>query len=242
MYQLSINSATSFVRTALDELTTVEEIGMLVDADAVNLQRLVVNSICEAVVKTHMGASPSMISGIVATVSKAKEEEANPEAAEEEANPEAEEDPVFSTELDPTSGVVTITMLKDTLRVVSVQAEDSPVVVCNIYPEHSAEGRKQLNKYVRGVSDDPRVVMQKRWSDTYKPILKYYSTEQTTCPEITLEYIPYPVLQDAMVDVSPQLEYAVLNELVAMVLDSVKEHDKAALYRAKATAIMEGKQ
>ena len=231
MYQLSINSATSFVRTALDELTTVEEIGMLVDADAVNLQRLVVNSICEAVVKTHMGASPSMISGIVATVSKAKEEE---------ANPEAEEDPVFSTELD--SGVVTITMLKDTLRVVSVQAEDSPVVVCNIYPEHSAEGRKQLNKYVRGVSDDPRVVMQKRWSDTYKPILKYYSTEQTTCPEITLEYIPYPVLQDAMVDVSPQLEYAVLNELVAMVLDSVKEHDKAALYRAKSTAIMEGKQ
>lgn len=233
MYQLSINSATSFVRTALDELTTVEEIGMLVDADAVNLQRLVVNSICEAVVKTHMGASPSMISGIVATVSKAKEEE---------ANPEAEEDPVFSTELDPTSGVVTITMLKDTLRVVSVQAEDSPVVVCNIYPEHSAEGRKQLNKYVRGVSDDPRVVMQKRWSDTYKPILKYYSTEQTTCPEITLEYIPYPVLQNAMVDVSPQLEYAVLNELVAMVLDSVKEHDKAALYRAKSTAIMEGKQ
>lgn len=233
MYQLSINSATSFVRTALDELTTVEEIGMLVDADAVNLQRLVVNSICEAVVKTHMGASPSMISGIVATVSKAKEEE---------ANPEAEEDPVFDTELDLTSGVVTITMLKDTLRVVSVQAEDSPVVVCNIYPEHSAEGRKQLNKYVRGVSDDPRVVMQKRWSDTYKPILKYYSTEQDTCPEITLEYIPYPALQDAMVDVSPQLEYAVLNELVAMVLDSVKEHDKAALYRAKATAIMEGKQ
>ena len=232
MYQLSINSATSFVRTALDELTTVEEIGMLVDADAVNLQRLVVNSICEAVVKTHMGASPSMISGIVATVPK----------AEEEANPEAEEDPVFSTELDTTSGVVTITMLKDTLRVVSVQAEDSPVVVCNIYPEHSAEGRKQLNKYVRGVSDDPRVVMQKRWSDTYKPILKYYSTEQTTCPEITLEYIPYPVLKDAMVDVSPQLEYAVLNELVAMVLDSVKEHDKAALYRAKSTAIMEGKQ
>lgn len=230
MYQLSINSATSFVRTALDELTTVEEIGMLVDADAVNLQRLVVNSICEAVVKTHMGASPSMISGIVATVSK----------AEEEANPKAE-DPVFDTELDTTSGVVTITMLKDTLRVVSVQAEDSPVVVCNIYPEHSAEGRKQLNKYVRGVSDDPRVVMQKRWSDTYKPILKYYSTEQDTCPEITLEYIPYPVLQDAMVDVSPQLEYAVLNELVAMVLDSVKEHDKAALYRAKSTAIMEGK-
>lgn len=235
MYQLSINSATSFVRTALDELTTVEEIGMLVDADAVNLQRLVINSICEAVVKTHMDASPSMISGIVATAKDAMKEEADSEA-------EVEADPAFEVELDPTSGVVTITMLKDTLRVVSVQAEDSPVVVCNIYPEHSAEGRKQLNKYVRGVSDDPRVVMQKRWSDTYKPILKYYSTEQTTCPEITLEYIPYPVLQDAMVDVSPQLEYAVLNELVAMVLDSVKEHDKAALYRAKSTAIMEGKQ
>jgi hypothetical protein len=150
-------------------------------------------------------------------------------------------EPVFEAKLE-TDGAVTIEMLTDTLRVVSVQADDSSVVVTAIYPEHSTEGRKQLNKYVRGVSDDPRVIMQKRWSDQYKPILKYYSTEQATCPKMTVEYIPYPVLSEAIVLVSPRLEYAVLNELAAKVLDSVNQHEKAALYRAKSQAIMVGKE
>lgn len=217
MYQLSIISATAFVRTALDELTTVEETGMLVDADAVNLQRLVVNSIVEAVVKTHQGALSVLIDGNIGVQG---------------------ED--YTAELDD-NGVITITMLQDTLRVASIQAADSPVVLTDIVPEDSAEGRKQLNEYVRGVSDDPRVVLQKRWSDPYRPIMKYYSTEEDTCPAISLEYVPYPVLEEAVISISPQLEYAVLNELVAMVLDSVNQHDKAALYRAKSQAIMEGK-
>ena len=217
MYQLSIISATAFVRTALDELTTVEETGMLVDADAVNLQRLVVNSIVEAVVKTHQGALSVLIDGNIGVQG---------------------ED--YTAELDD-NGVITITMLQDTLRVASVQAADSPVVLTDIVPEDSAEGRKQLNKYVRGVSDDPRVVLQKRWSGPYRPIMKYYSTEEDTCPAISLEYVPYPVLEEAVISISPQLEYAVLNELVAMVLDSVNQHEKAALYRAKSQAIMEGK-
>lgn len=217
MYQLSIISATAFVRTALDELTTVEETGMLVDADAVNLQRLVVNSIVEAVVKTHQGALSVLIDGNIGVQG---------------------ED--YTAELDD-NGVITITMLQDTLRVASVQAADSPVVLTDIVPEDSAEGRKQLNRYVRGVSDDPRVVLQKRWSGPYRPIMKYYSTEEDTCPAISIEYVPYPVLEEAVISISPQLEYAVLNELVAMVLDSVNQHEKAALYRAKSQAIMEGK-
>ena len=216
MFQLSINSATFFVRTALDELATVEEIGMLVDADAVNLQRLVVNSIVEAVVRTHQGASSLLIDGKTGVL-----------------------DEDYTAELGD-HGVITITMLKDTLRVASLQAGDSSVVVSDLVPENSAEGRKQFNKYVRGVSDDPRVVLQKRWSEPYKPVMKYYSTEATTCPEIYLEYIPYPVLDESVVLISHQLEYAVLNELTAMILDSVKEHDKAAIYRAKSQAIMKG--
>lgn len=217
MYQLSIISATAFVRTALDELTTVEETGMLVDADAVNLQRLVVNSIVEAVVKTHQGALSVLIDGNIGV-----------------------QGGDYTAELDD-NGVITITMLQDTLRVASIQAADSPVVLTDIVPEDSAEGRKQLNRYVRGVSDDPRVVLQKRWSAPYRPIMRYYSTEEDTCPAISLEYVPYPVLEEAVISISPQLEYAVLNELVAMVLDSVNQHDKAALYRAKSQAIMEGK-
>ena len=114
MFQLSINSATSFVRTALDELTTVEEIGQLVDADAVNLQRLVVNTIVEAVVKTHQGAASVLVDGLkgVAGVD-------------------------FNAELDD-NGVITITLLQATLRVASIQAGDSPVVLTDIVPENSA--------------------------------------------------------------------------------------------------------
>ncbi len=217
MYQLSIISAASFVRTALDELETVEEIGLLVDADAVNLQRLVVNSIVEAVVKTHQGAASVLVDGNIGVLG---------------------ED--YTAELED-NGVIVITMLQDTLRVASVQAGDSPVVLTDIVPENSAEGRKQQNKYVRGVPDDPRLVLQKRWSEPYRPVMKYYSTEEDTCPDITLEYIPYPILNEAVIDICPQLEYAVLNELTAMILDSVNQHEKAALYRAKAQAIMEGK-
>lgn len=217
MYQLSIISAASFVRTALDELETVEEIGLLVDADAVNLQRLVVNSIVEAVVKTHQGAASVLVDGNIGVLG---------------------ED--YTAELED-NGVIVITMLQDTLRVASVQAGDSPVVLTDIVPENSAEGRKQQNKYVRGVPDDPRLVLQKRWSEPYRPVMKYYSTEEDACPDIILEYIPYPILNEAVIDICPQLEYAVLNELTAMILDSVNQHEKAALYRAKAQAIMEGK-
>lgn len=217
MYQLSIISAASFVRTALDELETVEEIGLMVDADAVNLQRLVVNSIVEAVVKTHQGAASVLVDGNIGVLG---------------------ED--YTAELED-NGVIVITMLQDTLRVASVQAGDSPVVLTDIVPENSAEGRKQQNKYVRGVPDDPRLVLQKRWSEPYRPVMKYYSTEEDACPDIILEYIPYPILNEAVIDICPQLEYAVLNELTAMILDSVNQHEKAALYRAKAQAIMEGK-
>lgn len=216
MYQLSITSATSFVRTVLDELATVEEIGMLVDVDAVNLQRLVVNSIVEAVVRTHQKASSLLIDGKIGVL-----------------------DEDYTAELGE-NGVIKITMLQDTLRVASIQAADSPVVLTDIVPEDSAEGRKQLNKYVRGVSDDPRLVLQKRWSEPYRPIMKYYSTEEETCPEIVLEYVPYPVLEEAVISISPQLEYAVLNELTAMILDSVNLHEKAAIYRGKSQAIMKG--
>lgn len=217
MYQLSIISAASFVRTALDELETVEEIGLLVDADAVNLQRLVVNSIVEAVVKTHQGAASVLVDGNIGVL-----------------------DEDYTAELED-NGVIVITMLQDTLRVASVQAGDSPIVLTDVVPENSAEGRKQQNKYVRGVPDDPRLVLQKRWSEPYRPVMKYYSTEEDTCPDIILEYIPYPILNEAVIDICPQLEYAVLNELTAMILDSVNQHEKAALYRAKAQAIMEGK-
>ena len=216
MYQLGVNAACAFVRTALDELTTVEEIGFLVDADAVNLQRIVENCIVEAVVRTHQNALPLLIDGV-----------------------EGVDGVDFDAKYE-NDGSVTITMLQDTLRIASVRTSDpiSPVV-CTLVAEDSPKGRMQMSKYTRGVYDDPCVVLAKVWNDTYQSILRYYSVDGK--PEIYVEYIPYPVITDSMVNISARLEYAVLNEIVAMVLDSVNEHQKAALYRAKSQAIMEGK-
>ena len=214
MHQLGLDTACTFVRTTLDELTTVEETGFLVNADAVNLQKLVENSLVEAVVKTHLIASHLLIEG----------EDLN--AGEG-----------FYAEYE-TDGSITITLSRDTLRVISVKVEGSPIV-CTMVPEDSPEGRMQMNPYTRGVADDPRVVMAKVRSDSYRPVLHFYSVEGT--PDVLVECIPYPKIEGNGVAIASRLEYAVLNELVAMVLDSVNEHDKATLYRAKSQAIMEGK-
>lgn len=217
MYQLGVNAACTYVRTILDELLSVDEIDMLADIDSLDLHKLVENSIVEAVVRVHGGALPVLVDGI-----------------------EGAKDTDYSAELSTEDGTITIKMLKDTLRVASIKVANSPVV-CEYLAEDSTEGRKQLNKFVRGVSDDPRIVLAKKWGGEYKPVFTFYSTTATELPEIVLEYVPYPVIEESMVSISPRLEYAVLNEIAAMVLDSLNEHNKAALYRAKSTAMMEGK-
>lgn len=216
MFQLSIQAACSYVRRVLDELVSVEDIGMLASPDAVDLHRMVEGFIEEAAVKVHNIAPSLMIDGVKAV---------------------AGED--YKAELK--NGAIVITMLRDTIRMASIKVADSPYVVSDLIPEDSAEGRKQLNRYTRGVYDDPRVVLAKQWASDHRPVFIYYSTESNTVPEINLEYVPYPFLVESIVEVCPRLEYAVLNEVTAMVLDGVSEHDKAAMYRAKATAYLEGK-
>ena len=215
MFQLSISAACAYVRRVLDELTSVEEIGMLVSPDAVDIHRLVEGAIVEAAVKIHSLAPSLMLDGVRGV---------------------AQED----YDVSVNNKIITLRMLKDTVRIVSVQASDSAFVVSDLIPEDSAEGRKQLNMYVRGVPDDPRVVLAKEWNGDHRPVLRYYTTEASQ-PEVALYYVPYPRIEETIVEICPRLEYAVLNELAAMVLDSLNEHDKASLYREKAVKYMEVK-
>ena len=215
MKQLEVGTAYQFVQNVLDELTNTSEAVDLA-SDTTDIEKLVEGALVEAVVTTHMGALAVLVDGVV-----------------------GEDGSDYESDLSE-DGVVTVTMMNDTLRVVSVQAKDSAEVVVDIFPENSPEARKQLNKYTRGVYDDPAVVMQKRREEDYKPVLKYYSTEQDSCPEMTVEYIPYPVLDEGSVKVCPKLEHAVLNEVAAMVLDAVNESQKATIYRAKAKSMMGG--
>ena len=137
MYSLTVKGAFAYVRRAIDELTTAEEIGHLVDPDAIDLHRLVEGAMVEAVVKTYSLAPSHILEGETAVKGE-------------------------DYELELNDKVVTISMLTPTARVVSVQCNDSEVILSDLIPENSAEGRKQLNKYIRGTYDDPRLVLLKK--------------------------------------------------------------------------------
>lgn len=216
MYQLSVGAAYAYTRKCMDEMYSIESEGMAGVSDDLNLRKQVEDSIVEAVVKTHRNAPPVLLEGLDGLYGIRHDLEFDPNG----------------------EGIITITMLMDTLRIISVKAKDSDVVVCNFVPEDSAEGRKQLNKYVRGVPDDPRVVIMQKGKEDYKPILKYYTSSETGNDAIDLTYIPYPTIEETMVLISPKLEYAVLNEIVAMILDNMSLHEKAALYRNKSVEYM----
>lgn len=216
MFQLTVKAALAYVRRAIDELTSAEEIGHLTEPDAIDLHRLVEGAMVEAVVKAYTLAPALSLEGETAAELK-------------------------DYTLDLKDGVVTITMLTPTSRVLSVKCADSEVILSDLIPENSAEGRKQLNKYVRGTYDDPRLVLLKKWNGDHMPRMKYYTT--TLAEEelsFDIEFLPYPSLEEGVVKVASRLEYAVLNFIVASVLDSFRELDAAERYRVKAKEYMEG--
>ena len=216
MFQLTVKAALAYVRRAIDELTSAEEIGHLTEPDAIDLHRLVEGAMVEAVVKAYTLTPALSLEGETAAELK-------------------------DYTLDLKDGVVTITMLTPTSRVLSVKCADSEVVLSDLIPENSAEGRKQLNKYVRGTYDDPRLVLLKKWNGDHMPRMKYYTT--TLAEEelsFDIEFLPYPSLEEGVVKVASRLEYAVLNFIVASVLDSFRELDAAERYRVKAKEYMEG--
>lgn len=216
MYSLTVKGAFAYVRRAIDELTSAEEIGHLVEPDAIDLHRLVEGAMVEAVVKAYSLAPGLILEGETA----AKGED---------------------YELELKDGVVTISMLTPTARVVSVQCKDSEVLLSDLIPENSAEGRKQLNKYIRGTYDDPRLVLLKQWKADNMPRMRYYTTTlEENDLDFNIEFLPYPVLEEGVVKVASRLEYVVLNFIVASVLDSFKEFEAAERFRVKAKEYMEG--
>lgn len=216
MYSLTVKGAFAYVRRAIDELTTAEGIGHLVDPDAIDLHRLVEGAMVEAVVKAYSLAPSHILEGETAVEGK-------------------------DYELELKDKVVTISMLTPTARVVSVQCNDSEVILSDLIPENSAEGRKQLNQYIRGTYDDPRLVLLKQWKGDNMPSMRYYTTtKELKDLDFTIEFLPYPVLEEGVVKVASRLEYVVLNFIVALVLDSFKEFEAADRFRVKAKEYMEG--
>lgn len=216
MFQLTVKAALAYVRRAIDELKSAEDIGHLTEPDAIDLHRLVEGAMVEAAVKAYTLAPAHSLEGEIAT-----------------------EGQDYSLELK--DGVVTITMLSPTSRILSVKCADSEIILGELFPENSAEGRKQLNKYIRGTYDDPRLILLKQWNGDHMPKMRYYTTNlKEEDLSFDIEFLPYPVLEEGVVKVASRLEYAVLNFIVASVLDSFRELEAAERFRVKAKEYMEG--
>lgn len=216
MFQLGISAACAYVRKSLDELTSVEDIGMLASPDAIDLHKIVENSIIEAAVRVHERASSVLMDGVIGVSGTD-----------------------YTAQLVETDKSVTITMNKEAVRIVSIKASDSSVIITELIPEDSAEGRKQKNPHVCGTFDDPRAVLNKVWSEDHKPVITYYTAKDKTTPTFTVEYVPYPYIEENVIEICSRLEYAVLNELTAMVMESYGLAERAAQHRNRANEIME---
>lgn len=216
MYQLTAIAAVGYVRSALDEISSTEGLEMLVQPEDIDLRRLVEGFMEEAAVKATAIAPLRILEGVTAT----KTDD-------------------YSLELN--DGVATISMLVPTARVLSVKCMDSDYTLTDPVTEDSVEGRKQLNRHVRGTYDDPRLVMLKKWHGDHMPRLKYYTTtvDEVGRLEFDIEYLPYPRYEYGIVEIAPRLEYAVLNIIVSMVLDSLREPQMADIYRARAKEHLE---
>lgn len=207
MISLTLDYAHEYILQALDELKNLENATMLVEGEELDTRKLTEGYIIEAVLRAHKDAPSYLVDGVIGTNG---------------------ED--YSATI--TDNVAGIAMLQKSARLASLKASDSHVVVTDHAAEESAIGRMQNNPYVRGTYDDPRLIVKKVWADDYKPEYLYYSVKDDTAT-FTLEYVPYPEIKDGAVSISEKLEYAVLNLLVAMVLDALSLNDKAGLYRTK---------
>lgn len=211
MLSLTLSNAFEFVRKSLDELDLDNNIGASVLQEDKDLYRLIESTIEEVVLDVHQKAPAVLVDGITAEISNDSNEVATMEVAEK---------------------VATISMKQDTARIVSLQAEDSSVVVTELLAEDSAEAHKQNNKYIRGTADSPRAVLLKKGAGNKLPKIKYYTLSDEN-KKITIEYIPYPKVEGEAINVSWQLYYPVLNWLVAAILEIVNEPEKAQIWKSK---------
>lgn len=208
MIQISPTYAHDYILQVLDELENSENDSMLSEAEGIDTLKLTEGYLAEAVIKAHKDAPSLVVDGVVG-----KEDE--------------------DYEVEWSEKVADLKMLKDTIKVVSVKVDGSPVVT-EYFPEDSAIGRMQDNQYVRGTYDDPKLIVKKVWEHDRKPEFYYYSAKESK-PTMNVEYIPYPDSSLSTVSISDKLEYAVLNLVASMVLDALSLHDKATIYKNKYT-------
>lgn len=131
-------------------------------------------------------------------------------------------------------GVLSFHTTHPVLRLIAMRAADSNVVLGESIPENSPNARMQLNRYVRGTSDNPVLVLQSGTLDSFK----YYSVQDPTIRVSNthiaqLSYITFASYDDSY-DISSALITTVIDKLTSMVLAIYGDMDKANYFNQKA--------
>ena len=244
MVNLSTSDARILVRKNLDEqdpngsVMYADENGSSSDyGDNESLDKIIARNLPEAINAIHKTAPVWLLEGVALTlldIATVTEGQTTTSLISIGTNPS-----------DESYGVLSFTM-KDTtdyLRLVSFRAADSLVTVTDVIPEASPEGRKQLNQYIRGRHDRPRLVqLQGRHTG---PSFKYYTV--TTPADYSsnpftaiaqMEYLkeqfyaaPTELVPDPAYPISRRLRQNIVDYLTAMVMDTFGDQRSQAYYQ-----------
>ena len=159
MITLSTSEAVEAVRKNLDELDPNGNASVMYtdeNSDNESLTNIIERFLPEAINAIHLAAPVTLLEG---------------------EDFDAESDLASDSDSLSNDGVLAFALGEDTdyLRLVAFRADDSAIVVTDALPEASPEGRKQLNPYIRGRKDRPRLV-QLQGAHT-GPSFKYYTMD-----------------------------------------------------------------
>lgn len=203
MTTLTTEQVIKAVRKNLDEIGENPSGMFGVDTDNEELDTMIAKTLPEAINFVNAKAPVEMLDGI----------EATPD------NVSVSEDGVLSFDIDD-----------KVLRLVAFKTKDSDIVLVDVIPEASAEGRKQFNKYVRGTFDNPKLVMVQAQQSPSK--FRYYTLrEEMEDPIERLEYIPFEEFElKESYDVSEAVISDIIYKTTSMVLAIYGEAEKAQYF------------
>jgi len=227
MINLSVADAQALVRKNLDEQDPNGSImyddqngSAAAYGDNRSLDSLIAQNLPEAINAVHKAAPVHLLEGV--EFSSSTHMATSPAAAVSQ------------------DGVLSFTLKSDTkyLRLVAFQAADSDIVVTDAIPEASPEGRKQLNKYIRGRKDRPRlVILQGKHTG---PSFKYYSigtpSSYSSNPASAIgqmafiQEVEYAAATTTYA-ISRRLRQNIVDHLTAMVMETYGDQRSQAYYQ-----------
>ena len=227
MFTLRVSDAVELVRKNLDELDPNGSIMMDDEngsadeyGDNMSLDDIVARTLPEAINAVHLAAPVQLLEGV-----------------------SVENEDLVSV-IVTSDGILSFALTSGThfLRLVAFEAADSAIVVTDVLSEASAEARKQLNPYIRGRADRPRLVLMQGWHTG--PVFKYYSldTESSSFSAYRLHpssaIYKLSFLQEQFYDegqteypICRRLRQNIIDCLTAMVLETYSNQQAQAYYQ-----------